>query len=256
MAKKTHRKSLFRFEMMEGSIAIQKQDLNRSSQGSSNRVAARKFLARFQGQAKVVDAADFPHQNRLLALGHSYCENVAQKAKEKLAEMGLNSACHSGCDACCYYAEMDATGLEFEEIVRYVRQAMPAAVRAELYHQVEETPDFTKHQHRPCPFLDRSKGNCGIYPVRPMGCRGLLATKVCRLDVEEDTGLETTVRLVQQAWQEMPIRAGLLMIAQEQIRKGKGHINLQQSSSEVLVQFKQLEAEKLKKLFSPDQFEE
>ena len=246
---------MFRFEMLESSVAIQKQErpdphapLHAPPQGSSHRVAIKKFLAPFQEQTKRL-TNEWPHHNRLLALAHAFCEIVTQKTKDKLKSMDLAAACQAGCDACCYYADMDATGLEFEEIVHYIKHTMPAPRRQHLYQQVTETPEYTRHQHQPCPFLDRTDGQCGIYPVRPMGCRGLLATKTCHLDREEDTGLALTVRLVQQSWQEMPVRAGALMIAQEQQRKGKGHVNLKQSSSEILVKFKQLEPHKLKALF-------
>ena len=126
---------------------------------------------------------------------------------------------------------------------------MPEKTRQKLYRQVTETPNFQQHGFKPCPFLEQDTGHCGVYPVRPMGCRGLLATKKCQLDVQEDTGFELTVGLMQQAWKDMPVRIGELMLAQEQHRKGKGHTNLNQKNPDVLVQLKQLEPEKLAELF-------
>ncbi|MBF0288114.1 MAG: YkgJ family cysteine cluster protein [SAR324 cluster bacterium] len=251
MPKKNKQKhSLYQFGMLEGSIAIQQHNPENESQENIDRVSCKKFLSPYNELVKNLNKDHYPHHNRLLAYAHSLSDTVVKKAKDKLAAMKTPVACESGCDACCYYTDMDATGGEFEEIIHYMGHEIPAAIKQALLQQVVDEPDFTQHSHKPCPFLVRSQGCCGIYPVRPMGCRSLLATKKCLLEVQEDTGLQTTVQLVQQAWKEMPVRAGSLMVVQEQARKGKGHANINQSFTEFLVKFEQLESKKLEQLFA------
>ncbi len=250
--KNKQKRSLYQFEMLEDSIAIQKHTPETNHQESTNRVSCKKFLSQFNEPIKALNKKEYPHHNRILAFAHSLCDLVVEKAKDKLAILKMKAACEAGCDACCYYTDMDATGIEFEEIIRYIHKDMPEATKQILLKQVQEEPDLKTHGQKPCPFLIRSQGCCGIYPVRPVGCRSLLATKRCRLDVEEDTGLQTTVTLIQQAWQEMPVRAGALMVLQEQARKGKGHANINQNFSEFLVKFEQLENIKLEQLFASD----
>ncbi len=144
---------------------------------------------------------------------------------------------------------MDASVLEMEEILNFVENQMPHSERQVLRKQVFDEPNFELDGHRPCPFLNRQTNACAIYPVRPMGCRGLLAYKECKLEVNEDTGLEFCVEKAQKAWQKTKIPAGMLLVALEHSRKQKGHFNLNQNAPEFLIKFKILEPELLKLIF-------
>ncbi|MGK5091261.1 YkgJ family cysteine cluster protein [Deltaproteobacteria bacterium TL4] len=251
MTKKTkNKRSLFRFEMMEGSLAIQKNELHAETETATKRTSTPKFLNQFKAQALALSEEAYPHQNRLVALVHSLCDQVSQKTLEKMQRNAKKVACSSGCSACCYYTEMDATGIEFEVIIHYIRHQMLSETRQSLLQQIENEPDFSQSGFRPCPFLIRSSGNCGVYRVRPMGCRGLLATKKCQLTVEEDTGLKACVKLAAESWQEMEVRGGTLLIAMEHSRQQKAHFNMHCQTPAVLIQFKQLESERLIALFS------
>ncbi len=247
--KKQKKRFLYRFGIIEGSEAVQPQPSPSEAPAGTQRISVQKFLNGLQHTMKDLPASTFPYRNRLLGAAHTTYSLAANMAADTLENQQTPIACGVGCDACCYYTDMDAVGLEFEEIIHYILNEMPLETRYTLWQQVSQEPNFTKHGHRPCPFLLRDSGNCGIYPVRPMGCRALLATKRCQLDVEEDTGLQETVRHFAEALKQQPISAGVMLFVQEQQRKGKGHVHLHDPQPGLLVKFKQLEPDRLERLF-------
>lgn len=88
-------------------------------------------------------------------------------------------ACFAGCSHCCHVS-VDATPLEAGVIADHVR-SLPAERRAEviagLRRQVEhkratsDDLDAYAAAKVPCAFLS-VRGDCSIYPIRPLLCRG------------------------------------------------------------------------------------
>lgn len=88
------------------------------------------------------------------------------------------SACKAGCGWCCHQ-QVGITSLEAIRIAAYLR-ALPPEAGAPLIDQVRDlnatTKGMTTSQRAKsglaCAFLSLD-GNCRIYPVRPLRCRGL-----------------------------------------------------------------------------------
>ena len=88
------------------------------------------------------------------------------------------SACRAGCGWCCHQ-QVGVTPLEAIRIVAFLR-ALPTEAGKELVTAVHDlnprTQGMTTGQRAdsrlPCAFLGLD-GNCRIYPVRPLRCRGL-----------------------------------------------------------------------------------
>ncbi|MBF0236606.1 MAG: YkgJ family cysteine cluster protein [SAR324 cluster bacterium] len=248
--KPTRTKTGFRLAVLDGSKALQRLEQASPQNQPSQRMNIKKFLDPWhQRGKKLIDTQKLPKQNPIVAIVHDLCDAVSRQTADELVGENLQIACGQGCDACCWYTEIASTGLELEEILHFIQQHMPANIRQKLLEQVRK-PLVSSLEYKPCPFLDQEARACAIYPVRPMGCRGLLATKRCQLDQpDEDTGLKECVRLTQQAWKRQPLRGGMLLIALEHHRNGKGHFNMNQTNPEILVEFKKIEPEYLEQIF-------
>jgi len=115
----------------------------------------------------------------------------AMAATSRLAEALLSRApagavaCKAGCDHCCHQP-VGVTPPEALAIFAHLRQTLAseelAAVASRLAQRERETNGLSSGERfspdHPCPFLDR--GQCSIYEVRPLACRGMNS-----LDAEE-----------------------------------------------------------------------
>jgi len=107
--------------------------------------------------------------------------------------------CAKGCSSCCTLA-VNCTAAEALLIARSLDREQQEKLKdyvARLKGKVSEAVELKDYLrlHRKelggCPFLD--EGSCGIYPVRPISCRALLATKEsrwCGVDFSELTAAE------------------------------------------------------------------
>jgi len=116
---------------------------------------------------------------------------TAMAATSRLGEALLSRApagavaCQAGCDHCCYQP-VGLTPPEALAIAAHLRQTLtPEALlvlAARLAERVRETRGLSSAERfspdHPCPFLAR--GQCSIYEVRPLACRGMNS-----LDAEE-----------------------------------------------------------------------
>lgn len=200
-----------------------------------------EFFAIIKDKMKTMPRSQYLHQEARVGFAHALCDIVSQKTVAALQKQGAKTACTSGCDACCYYTEPDATAIEFEQILHYLKKKLPRPLRAQLIKQWREADALVKHGFAPCPFLDTREGKCAVYAVRPMGCRGLLATSRCQLENAADNGLGLVMQLVAENWTSMPITAGNVLIALESELRGEKSFNLKTTISECLVRFKALE---------------
>lgn len=110
----------------------------------------------------------------------------------------LPRVCAKGCSTCCTQDVM-ITALEGERILGFIRQegmerwfadclqqprpVSPALLTTNEYAEaclqgIETDDPCDPGGSVPCPFLDRNC--CGIYPVRPFGCRCFASEQVCR----------------------------------------------------------------------------
>lgn len=120
-----------------------------------------------------------PNIERTVELARS-----AMAATSRLAEALLSRApagavaCRAGCDHCCYQP-VGLTPPEALAIAAHLRQTLTpealAAVAARLAQRAAEVHGLSSAERfspqHPCPFLDR--GQCSIYEVRPLACRGM-----------------------------------------------------------------------------------
>lgn len=108
----------------------------------------------------------------------------------------LDKACHRGCSGCCTQ-NVTITAVEGEAILRFILAEDMSFWLAEKLcsprtHQPPKmtTNDFASaclegrddapgdhHNLSTCPFLE--KDLCGIYPVRPFGCRLFISQQTC-----------------------------------------------------------------------------
>jgi Fe-S-cluster containining protein len=115
----------------------------------------------------------------------------AMAATSRLAEALLSRApagavaCKAGCDHCCHQP-VGLTPPEALAIFAHLRQTLTsaelAAVALRLAQREREARGLSSLERfspdQPCPFLER--GQCSIYEVRPLACRGMNS-----LDAEE-----------------------------------------------------------------------
>jgi Fe-S-cluster containining protein len=89
-------------------------------------------------------------------------------------------ACRSGCDHCCYQS-VGVTAPEALAIFDHLRATRSkdelAAVREHVTQSYERTRNLSTLERfspdHPCPFLAVESGQCTIYEVRPLSCRGM-----------------------------------------------------------------------------------
>ncbi len=115
----------------------------------------------------------------------------AMAATSRLAEALLSRApagavaCKAGCDHCCHQP-VGVTPPEALAIFAHLQQTLTSeelvGVASRLSERERETRGLSSAERfspdQPCPFLDR--GECSIYEVRPLACRGMNS-----LDAEE-----------------------------------------------------------------------
>ncbi|MBF0248298.1 MAG: YkgJ family cysteine cluster protein, partial [Alphaproteobacteria bacterium] len=102
-------------------------------------------------------------------------------------------ACGPGCGSCCC-AQVGAETAEAFSIVRHIRETRDAAQAEDLLNRVRARageiagmdPGQRWEAQKPCVFLHPEKGDCTIYPVRPLACRGYNSTDLgaCRTSTE------------------------------------------------------------------------
>ncbi|APD08860.1 MULTISPECIES: YkgJ family cysteine cluster protein [Thermus] len=97
-----------------------------------------------------------------------------------LAKKGQKPSCRAGCFACCF-GLVTLSRLEGEALLPHLTGAQRGRIlqegpgRLALLSQGKDEADFPSRFFRsrtPCPFLE--EGLCGVYPYRPLACRGLL----------------------------------------------------------------------------------
>lgn len=98
--------------------------------------------------------------------------------------LGKATFCRAGCAGCCQLA-VHATFPEAASIAGQLSQSQMTRLSAYISRLQQTLSTVTNlkgylQSHRrtvgPCPFLD-ARGYCSIYPVRPLSCRALLATR-------------------------------------------------------------------------------
>lgn len=103
-----------------------------------------------------------------------------QDLADYLALKGLKPSCQAGCSACCF-GWVSLSRLEGEALLPHLSPLQRARLleegprRLALLREGKDDPHFPSRFFRsrtPCPFLE--EGLCGVYPYRPLACRGLL----------------------------------------------------------------------------------
>jgi len=103
-------------------------------------------------------------------------EGLLARAPQEGGAAGV--ACHAGCDHCCYQS-VGVTPPEALAIVAHLRSSLSVAALAELAAHIAARHGATRglsaaerfSPDHPCPFL--RSGQCSIYEVRPLACRGM-----------------------------------------------------------------------------------
>jgi Fe-S-cluster containining protein len=99
-------------------------------------------------------------------------------------QLGGKLYCGKGCSGCCSLvvnctlpeAKLVAAALSPHQTEQLQRKVTLLKNTANKATNLKEWLSSYRQQVGPCPFLDQS-GACGIYPIRPLSCRSLLATK-------------------------------------------------------------------------------
>jgi Fe-S-cluster containining protein len=101
-------------------------------------------------------------------------------------------SCREGCSWCCHF-RVDVRSVELVQILRFVREHLPAEEQQRLFRSVSERAELiatlSEEEHLgtniACAFL--TDGRCSIYSVRPQTCRNYHATRVdgCRQSFDD-----------------------------------------------------------------------
>jgi len=127
-----------------------------------------------------------PSVERTVELARNAMAATSRLAEALLARAPAGAvACKAGCDHCCHQP-VGLTPPEALAILAHLRQTLAreelARVAARLSQRARETRGLSSAERfspdQPCPFLDH--GQCSIYEVRPLACRGMNS-----LDAEE-----------------------------------------------------------------------
>ncbi|MBF0326677.1 MAG: YkgJ family cysteine cluster protein [Alphaproteobacteria bacterium] len=106
------------------------------------------------------------------------------------------AACKAGCGWCCHQ-QVGVTPVEAVRVACYVKdlpavqkEQMAAAIRDGSLTTAKMNPAQRVAARMPCVFLGVD-GNCRIYPVRPLRCRGLYSLDVefCIASLEDPAGM-------------------------------------------------------------------
>ena len=129
-------------------------------------------------------------------------------------------ACTAGCRTCCV-VNVSVALLEGTSIARFVRRQEPGYTEAvmgrldRLWSEVRGLADDERLMLRKdCAFLD-ARGWCGIYPVRPLICRGVTSTdpEACRQALAGEAFGETRPVLMHRYQQQLYETLFLGMVA-------------------------------------------
>jgi len=134
-----------------------------------------------------------PSLERAVELARRAMSATSRLAEGLLARAAAGSvACKAGCDHCCHQS-VGVTTPEALAIVAHLKQVLPvaelaafAALIAERFARTRElSADQRFSPDLPCPFL--VAGQCSIYEVRPLVCRGMnsLDAKECELRLRD-----------------------------------------------------------------------
>lgn len=122
---------------------------------------------------------DAPSLERAVELARNAMAATSRLAEALLArapEGGV--ACKAGCDHCCYQP-VGVTPPEALAIVAHLKSSLSSAELAGVAAHIAERHGKTRglsaaerfSPDHPCPFL--RSGQCSIYEVRPLACRGM-----------------------------------------------------------------------------------
>lgn len=101
---------------------------------------------------------------------------------------GRSIACRAGCGSCCVvnvtvlFPEALAIAFHLQRRLPQLERERIRARLDDLHRAIRWLDDEERISlRRPCAFLDQ-RGNCGIYPVRPLLCRSVTSTdpEACR----------------------------------------------------------------------------
>lgn len=126
-----------------------------------------------------------------------------------LSKTSIQISCKPGCNYCCHY-HVEATATEIFAMAETISK-MPAAERENIRNKIKLTADRVGklsvdeyiHTNIECAML--KDGQCSVYSVRPLACRGHHSAdvRVCREAYEnvrstalapKDSGMEVTFR--------------------------------------------------------------
>ncbi|MDM7324792.1 MAG: YkgJ family cysteine cluster protein [Thermus sp.] len=146
-----------------------------------------------------------------------------------LTKKGVQPSCRAGCFACCL-GLVTLSRLEGEALLPHLRAEQRQRLlqegprRLALLKEGKDDPHFPSRfflSRTPCPFLE--EGLCGVYPWRPLACRGLLTAgdpKLCHPEAgfSRDHFLPIPWRMAQMRmetlWEEERKRYGFLVLGE------------------------------------------
>ncbi len=146
-----------------------------------------------------------------------------------LEKKGVRPSCRAGCFACCF-GWVTLSRLEALALLPHLTPAQKARLleegprRLALLREGKDDPGFPGRHFRtrtPCPLLEG--GLCGVYPHRPLACRGLLTAgspHLCLPEAEAPEGHFLPVpwrmaRLRMEAlWEEERKRYGFVLLGE------------------------------------------
>lgn len=136
-------------------------------------------LARAAAESSLRALEPGPTLERTTAVTREVMRATSRLADGLLARAANGTvACKAGCDHCCHQS-VGVTPPEAFTIVQHLKQTLTEelleARRARIAAAFESNRGLSTEQRfspeHPCPFLD--DGQCSIYEVRPLSCRGM-----------------------------------------------------------------------------------
>lgn len=244
-------KYAYNYGPISGSQAIKtkfEQFENLKSNKEANKVPIKQYLRTIRGEGQNISSSGYPYKSQTLSVTHAMADIIFLKVVETLESQEQPFACAKGCDACCHFSQVNASGLEFEEIINCVENVMPPALKKILRDQINKDPDYQEHGYSACPFLVREDGRCGIFPIRPLPCRSFGSTLRCELEKGETTGIEIFQKAFGEVIQPMEVKPGHILTVHEEGRRGKNKANIHGLPGETVV-LREIENDKLLELF-------
>lgn len=146
-----------------------------------------------------------------------------------LAKRKIAPSCRAGCFACCL-GLVTLSRLEGEALLPHLTGAQRQRLleegpkRLALLKEGKDDPHFPSRfflSRTPCPFLE--EGLCGVYPWRPLACRGLLTAQdpsLCQPEAgfQRNHFLPTPWRMarmrMERLWEEEGRRYGFVVVGE------------------------------------------